>query len=88
MSGLAYDPACGDGAYEVHEFIPYDRKIALDVCLVKAFIVFVMVKDEFEEPAIIVTQIRCLRIEILIRFQDEQAERGMFLFIFFTFVLI
>ena len=43
-----------------------------------------MVKDEFEEPAIIVTQIRCLRIEILIRFQDEQAERGMFLFIFFS----
>lgn len=82
LSGLADDPACGNSADIVYELVPHDGEVTLYVRPVKAFVVFIAVKDMFQEPAVIVAQICCPGVKVLVRFQDEQAEHRMLLFVF------
>ena len=74
VCGLADHAAGHDRGNEVDEFRTDDGKIALNIGFIKTFVALVAVEDQFQEPAVRVAGVGCLRVKVDVRFEDDDAE--------------
>lgn len=70
---LIYQP---DSSGEVFTF--FNSTIPLFSCVVKALIGFVSFEYKFEKPAVLITGIRSFRLQVLVGFEYNYAEKILF----------
>ena len=74
-------PAGQHSSNEVDEFRANDREIALYAGTVEAEVIFVPVKNQFQQPSVGITDIGRFRVKIFIRFEDDHTENTGFFII-------
>ena len=72
-------PTCSNCSNKVDELGFHKVKVSLDICPVETLVVFVLAEDELLHPALIITEISRVRIQI--RFEHNNTEDTVFVLI-------